>query len=100
MVMTGPRPAPEEAASAAAASASLRSEASSVLTAAGQRFRALAQRSGRNGAGPDPRALINWGRALCVRARLADNPEVRTKCLPCLRMGCGIKGVQIPSGPH
>ncbi len=58
----------------AAAGAALRGEAQAALVAAGQRFRAVAERD----AG-DLRALANWGRALCLRAQLAADPEVCSK---------------------
>ena len=31
----------------------------------------------------DRRALGNWGNALCLRAELAQDPEVRGPMLPC-----------------
>ncbi|KAK9842287.1 hypothetical protein WJX81_004659 [Elliptochloris bilobata] len=61
---------PAEAERMAAAGAALVGEARAALVAAGQRFRAVAERD----AG-DARALANWGRALCLRAQLADQPE-------------------------
>ena len=47
-------------------------EAEAALVAAGQRFRAVAERDPGDG-----RALANWGRALCVRAELAPDAQVR-----------------------
>lgn len=52
-------------------------EAEAALVAAGQKFRAVAERDQ-----DDTRALGNWGRALCVRAELARDPEVRHSQLP------------------
>ena len=47
-------------------------EAEAALVAAGQRFRAVAERDPGDG-----RALANWGRALCMRAELAPDAQVR-----------------------
>ena len=46
-------------------------EAEGALVAAGQKFLGVAQRDG-----GDARALGNWGRALCLRAELAPDPQV------------------------
>ncbi|KAK9904083.1 hypothetical protein WJX75_004054 [Coccomyxa subellipsoidea] len=61
----------EERAAARAAEDQLTDEAEAALVAAGQKFRAVAERDQ-----DDTRALGNWGRALCVRAELARDPEV------------------------
>ena len=47
-------------------------EAEAALVAAGQRFLAVAERDA-----ADARALGNWGRALCLRAELASDPQAR-----------------------
>lgn len=46
-------------------------EAEAALVAAGQKFLAVVERDQ-----DDTRALGNWGRALCLRAELARDPEV------------------------
>lgn len=57
-------------------------EAEAALVAAGQKFRAVAERDQ-----DDTRALGNWGRALCVRAELARDPEVRSALISILCHG-------------
>jgi len=76
----------------AGAAGALRGEACAALVAAGQRFRAVAARD----AG-DARALANWGRALCLRAELADDPEVRGRAAPRGRPGCRLIFLPPPS---
>ena len=52
-------------------------EAEAALVAAGQKFLAVAQQN------PEDRlALGNWGNALCLRAELAQGPEVRMTWTP------------------
>ncbi len=51
--------------------------------AAGQRFLAVAERD----AG-DARALGNWGRALCLRAEMAADPQAR--CARCMEGGSSV----------
>ena len=47
-------------------------EADAALVSAGQKFLAVVERDQ-----DDTRALGNWGRALCLRAELARDPEVQ-----------------------
>ncbi|CAD7696127.1 unnamed protein product [Ostreobium quekettii] len=49
-------------------------EADEILTLAGQRFRQLLMLDKE-----DQRAYMNWGKALCTRAQLADSPELSDK---------------------
>lgn len=48
-------------------------EAEAALVAAGQKFLAVVEQNPK-----DRRALGNWGNALCLRAELAQDPEVST----------------------
>ncbi|CAL8470912.1 g10454 [Coccomyxa elongata] len=61
----------EERAAARASEDQLIDEAEAALVAAGQKFLAVVERDQ-----DDTRALGNWGRALCLRAELARDPEV------------------------
>lgn len=47
-------------------------EAEAALVAAGRKFLAVVEQDQE-----DTRALGNWGRALCVRAELSRDPEVK-----------------------
>ena len=50
----------------------LQQEAQQFLTLAGQRFRTLLENKG-----DDKRAYMNWGKALCMRAQLTEDPAVK-----------------------
>lgn len=53
------------------AEAAVRSEASSLLTRSGEMFKRVLEKEGWSS-----RALVNWGRAMCLRAELADSAEL------------------------
>jgi hypothetical protein len=54
--------------------AQLRAEAATLLTSAGELFRRALEAEGWSS-----RALVNWGRAMCLRAELAEAPEAVEK---------------------
>eukprot|EP00798_Chlamydomonas_sp_ICE-L_P015825 gene15825-21948_t len=72
VLQSGPGPsAPEEIEVQRAAEVALQVEASSMLTKSGEMFKRVLEVEGWSS-----RALVNWGRAMCMRAELADSSDL------------------------
>ncbi|GAX74132.1 hypothetical protein CEUSTIGMA_g1581.t1 [Chlamydomonas eustigma] len=74
-LMSGPTPGnAQEAEVQRAAESSIRAEASTVLTKAGEMFKKVLELEGWSS-----RALVNWGRAMALRAELAEDADLATQ---------------------